>query len=195
MDHFIDLLFSQLNSSVVILLALLVICFFLVYKVGHWSEMFSNHKERIGNVEAIRDIVIALNAKVDLIYQNTNPNPLVKAQSPISLTEAGREIVKQISAETIFKKHSKKLIGLVEAKSPKNAYDIQQSSFTVAKRELIDLLNEEELGAVKKVAFERGLLVEDLMTVFGILLRNRILEDKNIPIAEVDRHEKKEQGL
>ncbi len=29
---------------------------------------------------------------------------------------------------------------------------------------------------------------EDVMSVYGILLRNRILNDKNIPISDVDKH-------
>jgi hypothetical protein len=60
----------------------------------------------------------------------------------------------------------------------------------VARESMENLLNEEELTAVKDEAFARGLLVEDIMSIFGILLRNKVLEEKKIPIAEVDKTKK-----
>ena len=58
----------------------------------------------------------------------------------------------------------------------------------VAKEKLLPLLNESELNAIKDEAFARGLLVEDVMSIFGVLLRNSVLHQKNIPIADVDKH-------
>ena len=187
-EHLLDKLIDQLNSSVVVLLAILVLAFYAAYKVGSWKQLFLSHAGRIEKVERISDIVIAIQTKVDLIYQYSNPNAPVRSMSSANLTSVGREIVASIKAEDIFKTHSVKLIAMVEAKKPQNAYDIQQCSFNVAKREFLSLLNEEQLRIVKDEAFKRGILVEDVLAVFGILLRNKILEDKAIPIADVDKH-------
>lgn len=181
-------LISELNGSVFVLIAILVLSFCMAYKMGAWKQIFVNHTGRIDNVERIADTVIELKTKVDLIYGYVNPNSPTRASSPISLTPTGQEIVTRIRADEIFRDYSTKLMSLVESKNPKNAYDIQQASFDVAKRELINLLKEQELKVVKEEAFNKGLLVEDVLSVFGILLRNKILELKNIPIAEVDRH-------
>lgn len=181
-------LIEQLNSSVFVLLLILLISFRIVYKIGSWKEMFKNHKDRIDNVEKISDTVKELKTKIDLIYQYTNPNSPTKAASPVNLTPIGVDIVNKINASDIFKTHAIKLISLVEGKKPINAYDIQQLSFEVAKKEFINLLNEEQLKIVKEEAYNRGILVEDVLSVFGVLLRNKILENKNIPIADVDKH-------
>lgn len=181
-------LLEQLNSSVFVLIALLLVVFIMVYKAGALKEIFNHHNSRLDNVEKISDVVKELKTKVDLIYQYTNPNSPTRAQSPISLTVVGKEIIEKINADDIFKTHAVKLISLVEARHPKNAYDIQQISFEVAKKELINLLTEDQLKAVKEQAYNRGILVEDVLSVFGVLLRNKILENKNIPIAEVDKH-------
>ena len=184
----LKLLIEQLNSSVVILLLAMAAILVLTYKVGKWSEKFDTHKERIGNLEDMKDNVTKMGVKVDLIYQNTNPNPLIQASSPITLTEAGKQIVEQISAQRIFDHNAARLVSMVEKETPGNAYDIQQASFSVAKNELIKMLLEDDLVNVKRVAFDRGLQLEDVMSVFGIFLRNRILTDKGIPLSEVDDH-------
>jgi hypothetical protein len=186
-DIFMKLI-EQLNSSVFVLLAILIFAFYAVYKIGAWKQLFLTHSDRIEKVERISDTVISIQTKLDLIYQYSNPNATVRSTSPANLTIIGHEIVKKINAEDIFRKHAIKLIGIVEGKGPQNAYDIQRVAFDVCKKEFLNLLNENELKVVKEEAFSRGLLVEDIMAVFGILLRNKILEDKKIPIADVDKH-------
>lgn len=188
MEAVLDHLIGQLNSSVFVLLVMLLFAFFASFKVGGWKATFVHHSDRLDKAEKICDNVIAIQTKVDLIYSLVNPNSPTRAASPISLTAVGEDIVRKIHANDIFTLYVKKLVSLVEGKNPKNAYDIQQASFEVAKKDLMNLLNEEQLKAVKQEAFSRGILVEDVLGVFGVLLRNKILADKNIPIAEVDRH-------
>ncbi|AEP08919.1 hypothetical protein [Micavibrio aeruginosavorus] len=180
---------SELNSSVFVLIVILVMAFVLTFKVGGWKQTFIEHQGRIDKVEKISDLIVEIKTKVDLIYQN-NPNALYRAQSPISLTDLGRELATKVNADSIIEKYSSKLVKHVDDKGPKNAYDIQKCAFTVARNELKDLLSDVELTAVKQEAFNRGLPVEEIYTLFGILLRNKILKDKGIPIADVDKHEK-----
>lgn len=187
MEAILSKLLSELNTSVFVLLVLLIATGWMLYKIGGWKQTFSHHAGRIEKAERIADTVISIQTKVDLIYSLVNPNSPTRAASPISLTPVGHEIVTAISAEDIFKAHAVKLAAIVEGRNPKNAYDIQQISFDVAKKEFFNLLNENELRMVKEQAFKRGILAEDVMTVFGVLLRNKILADKNIPIAEVDK--------
>jgi len=184
-------LIEQLDRGAFVLIAILLVFILFTYKIGSWKEIFNNHNKRLDNVEAIKDTVISLSTKIDLIYQNTLSNPLVQSQSPISLTESGKTISKEVGANDIFDKHWDKLLKLIDKKSPKNAYDIQQCAFSIAKEQLIELLNEDDLVNIKKVAFSHGILVEDIMSVFGILLRNKTLEVKDIPISDVDKHDNK----
>jgi len=185
-------LIQQLNSSVFILLGILVFTFIAIAKVsnaiGKWTEKFSHQDKKIDKLENLSDKVVELSTKINLIYQNTNPNNPVRSFSPISLTKVGEEIVENIKAEEIFKKYSEKLIKDVELTNPKSAYDIQQLSMMIAREKMVSLLSEEELIIIKKEAFNKGLLIEDIMSVFGILLRNKVLADNNISIADVDKH-------
>lgn len=188
-DIFLKLI-EQLNSSVFVLLGILFFAGILAYKMGAWKEIFFHQRGRIEKIEGMKDTVIEIKTKVDLIYQYSNPNSPVRSLSPISLTEAGKQITEKIKAQEIFQNYEEKLTGLVESKNPLNAYDIQQASFEVAKKHLINFLNEDELQLVKNEAFIRGILVEDILEVFGILLRNKILRKKNFSIAEIDGYSK-----
>ena len=59
----------------------------------------------------------------------------------------------------------------------------------LAKGEMVKLLNDEELSLVKQEAYDRGLIVEDIMSVLGVLLRDHVLSKKGYPISDVDKHE------
>lgn len=181
-------LIEQLNSSVFILLVILGIAFYFIFLFGKWSQKFLHHEDKINNFQGLSDKIIELKTKVDLIYQNTNPNKLVASHSPISLTEMGKAMADTINADKILSEHIDSLVKEVELDAPKNAYDIQVVSMKVAKEKLLSYLNENNLNAIKDEAYAKGILVEDIMTIFGVLLRNQILKNKGIPISDVDVH-------
>lgn len=188
MDAVWTKIIDQLNSSVFVLLVILGVSYWAVIKVTRLVEQFSHHKTKLDKFEGLSDKLVELRTKVDLIYQNTNPNKLVAAQSPISITPTGKEIAAKLNADAIFKRHLLKLSGLVEECAPKTAYDIQARSMAVAREKLMGLLNADEINTVKAEAFARGLLAEDIMSIFGVLLRDEILEQKGMPVADVDKH-------
>jgi hypothetical protein len=179
---------EHLNSSVFVLLAVLLVVMFLVYRAGCLSMLFSQHKEKLDRFESLNDKMVEVKTKVDLIYQHTNPRPLVASASPIAITPHGLEISKSVGADAIFARYADRLCAMVEKSSPANAYDIQVTSMDVARDHLMDMLDANEVNTIKNEAFLKGLLVEDILGIFGVLLRDRILADKGIPVAEVDKH-------
>ncbi|MDA8171361.1 MAG: hypothetical protein M0Z48_05955 [Nitrospiraceae bacterium] len=198
MEAIIGKLIDQLNSSVFVLLAILVVIGWGIHKIsyliGVWSTKFKHHDDKIVKVEGLADKVVKMETKIDLIYENTlGPRRTVAAHSPIGLTDVGREIAEKIQAQTILGKYASRLTKEVEAESPKNAYDIQMASMKVVKGQMVTMLNEPELATVKQEAYNRGLLVEDIMAVFGVLLRDRVLSLKGLPISDVDKHAPAEQ--
>lgn len=188
MELIITKLIDQLNSSVFVLLAILACTGWALYKIGCWTAIFKHQDDKINKLEALSEKIIELKTKVELIYNNTNPRRTVAAYSPISLTDIGKEIADKIKANIVLEKYISKLASEVEAEKPKNAYDIQMASMKVAKEKMITLLSEDELSVVKQEAYNRGIIVEDIMSVFGVLLRNHVLNQKGLPISDVDKH-------
>lgn len=186
MDAIITKLIEELNSSVFVLLGVLIIMGWMVYKAGILFERFKNHEQKLDEVRGIQNEMISIRTKVDLIYQNTNPNALFRTQSPLALTPKGTSVAETLSAHSILERHYKALHESVESESPKTAYDIQLAAMKTARETLLSLLTEQDLIAIKNEAFKQGAPLDDILVVFGILLRNRILSERGIPLTDVD---------
>jgi hypothetical protein len=190
-DLFLKLL-EQLNSAVFTLIAILFAVGWSIYKIGSWggkwSEKFKNQDSRIDKIENLSNTVVEIKTKIDLIYQYTSPHTTMRTHSPFSLTPIGEDIKKKINVDAMFSKYENELCNFVEKSKTKSAYDIQEESLKVVKKHLLNMLDEKELTAIKDEAFYRGILVEDILNIFGIMLRNCILTKKGIAIPEVDKH-------
>jgi len=181
-------LIEQLNSSVFILVVVLITVMWGLYKLGGWKQMFITHDKKIDKLDELAEKFVSLSAKVDLIYQNTNPNTTVRSASPLAVTAIGKEIMTKINADKVFSKYCDILVEEVEKNLPNNAYDIQQISLKVTRNTMLNILNAEELISIKNEAFNRGILIEDVMNLFGVILRDEILKRKQIPLADIDKH-------
>jgi len=186
-------LIDQLNSSVIVLLCILFASYWAVYMITKLVTKFAHHETKLVKMDALSDKLIELKTKVDLIYQNTNPNKVVAAFSPIAITPSGQEIANKINAPEIFKKYIGQLLACVDEIAPKNAYDIQAASMTISKEKMMNLLDANEINTIKAEAFAKGLLAEDVMAIFGVLLRDHILAKRGIAVAEVDRQQAPQQ--
>jgi predicted amino acid-binding ACT domain protein len=183
---------QQLNGSIFVLLLILIFVGIALFKAGRWVELFKTHEKRMDGFDGLKEDVIVIKTKVDLIYQNTNPNSPIRAASPINLTDVGQEIISNLQAMEMLNKYADELKNEVDKVSPKNPYDIQMMAMEVARKNLLEKLDEHELTKVKEEAYKRGLLIEDVLSVFGVLLRNCILKERNIPISDIDKHAPKQ---
>lgn len=186
-------LIKQLNGSVFTLLALLLAMFWVIYNVGGWAKTFKHHEDKIKDLGSLLEKVIRMETKIELIYINTNRNPVMEARSPISLTDIGNKIVGNIRAEATLDKYFSRMEPEIGLGKVDNAYDIQMEAIKYAKEKMIKFLDANELNVIKTEAFARGMIIEDIMSVFGILIRNRILKNKEIPVSDVDEHQKKKK--
>lgn len=187
MESLLALLIGQLNSSVIILIVILILFLFFTYKIGKWSEKFDNQEKRLSKIDDISNRLIKVETKIDLIYQNTNAHSTIRSNSPISLTDVGKKISEDIKADEILKKYLDKLENDALLQQCNSAYDIQKNSIDLAKNKLIAYLNEDELLKVKNQAYNYGILIEDIMSIFGILLRNYILDKKGMSVHDIDK--------
>jgi len=182
MQILLSKLIDELNSSVFVLLAMLTASFMMVFRIGKWAQQFSHQDQKINSLQGLSEKIIVLQKKVDLIYQNTHPNKVVGSFSPTSLTETGLSIARRVEASKILDLYFESLDSFVQAQQPKTAYDIQVAAFRVAKERLLPLLDATTFTALKNEAYSNGILLEDILMIFGVLLRNKILMRKGISI-------------
>ena len=128
---------EQLNSSVFVLIGIFIVSLWVMYKMGGIVKTFCIHEDKIDelskNSEKTFEKIVRFEAKIDLIYQQLNPNSAVRAMSPVSLTPIGNEIATSINAQNILSRCSDFLEKELEKEHPKNAYDIQMVSMKIAK--------------------------------------------------------------
>ncbi len=94
MHAIISRLIAQLNSSMFVLLGIPIVVAVLLFKMGGWKERFVHHAERMNKFDSLNE--------VDLIYNNTNPRKVVASNSPLSLTDPGKEMAEACRAREIF---------------------------------------------------------------------------------------------
>jgi len=182
-------LIEQLNSAVFILLFILGVLFWLAIKFGSWIEKQSGHDKRIDKFESRLDILPALQERINIIYENFQKNPLVATHSPLDLTKEGQKLSEQLKIKEIFEKYKEILIKSFKKPDNFNAYDVQKQSFDLAINYLKTKLENEDEKILKNTAFERGILLDDILSIIGIHFRDFLLNKYNFKVSEIDSHD------
>ena len=45
-----------------------------------------------------------------------------------------------------------------------------------------------EINIIKDSAYKNGVIVEDILSILGVMLRDKILDERGIPVSDVDLH-------
>lgn len=198
MGTFLAFLANNIGVGFAVTLIILVLAIWGFIKVRDAQIKCIDHDNQIkGMVPEIKDIhnkIAETNTKVseiggsvkaimNMLGQST---PLAVSHSPVTLNDKGLEIAKELDAESIFNKYSERLVNLVLEQGPITAYDIQTVSFNIAATKLLNMMELSEIEKMKNLAFVKGHILEHLWIIFGIYLRNKVLEIRGIPISEID---------
>ncbi len=127
----------------------------------------SELQEDISNIkDNIHKIISVLFSKEYLILHN----------SPLRITSTGKKIAMNIGADKLLDKHWEYLKGKVDATEPSGAYDIEMTSVEVAE-EMDVVLSDEDKDIIKAEAFDRGIPYEEILSIIGVMLRDKLLEE------------------
>ncbi|MFH1564619.1 MAG: hypothetical protein ABIC82_02090 [bacterium] len=191
-------LIEQLNSSVFVLLAILVLAFWAIYKIAAMVTLFGGFKEeRAETKKDLTDIkkdVAKVTATVDLLYQShlyQNHLPTVKSYSPLSLTDKGKDISDALKLEGKVASHWSEIKSKIEEKNLSNPYDIQTASLDLARDCFETIFTNEERNEMKQYAFKNGLNILEFFPIIGIITRDKFLTERGINLSEVDEHDPK----
>ena len=133
-------------------------------------------------LDDIRDKVNHILGKID--------SPVVRSQSPLSLTELGQSVSGDLGAKLWASEKSKQVQNLIQGSRP---YRIQRFCFDAVRRE-----NKEALGLphdfidddmntkIEDCAFNRGLSLQNIQEVLAIELRDAILDLEGISVEHPD---------
>ena len=143
------------------------------------------------SVDKLESSVGKLSGKVNEIYGviiNKFGRDVAQADSPVILSDYGKDLYNRIDAEKIVDRYAERL--LQETKGM-NAYQIQEHCFLFSKNNLLEDLeknDKESFETVSDVAYMEGIDLEKIMRVVGIPLRDRVLSMQGKSYTKVDDH-------
>lgn len=110
-----------------------------------------------------------------------------QANSPISLTEKGVALAKEINANTVLISNRSQIIDFIDKNAPSmNAYDIQQLCSDTAIADLELLINTQDVDKLKLYAYKNGITMFVIGSVLGVMIRDLYFAEKNINVNDVD---------
>ena len=175
------------NTTASILLALAQLALAGVIGYGTAAYRLGRLTQRLDNLDKDNDSCKqqAREVKNKVIACETSlkeREPLTKKKSPVSLTERGVAFLKNSGGEKFVEDNFTELLKKVEAKEPKTAYDVQETS----KEVIASLQEDERLNPLKDFLYKDGSPLEDLVTVMGVCLRDKILAHKKWEVKDID---------
>ena len=136
------------------------------------------------NVNKSTTEAAVLTAKVEfvywhMLYTSFQPND---GKGPLALTSTDKKIVSSIDAHKMLDKYLPTLKAWIDERKIGTAYDIQMYSVYITWRDMLKLLDEDDLIKVKDEAYHRNMRLDNLMKVFAILLRDAVFNDRGMPL-------------
>ncbi len=140
-----------------------------------------NIKEQVQDLPNIR-------ANLEIFLSNRVSN-VAETKSPLSLNKTGETLSTEFQAAKLIDRYYQELKESVDAENPANAFDIQQISLNIARNFFSSKKDDDLLNTAKGIAYEKGVASLDVYVIFGILLRDKILEDRTLSKADVDKYD------
>jgi len=184
-------LIKELNSSVFVLILILILAFWSYGKLMKFIAKWEHRDDDLSRIKDKLDNDIPyMKERINIMFQSYSDSPsAVASKSPLTLTETGKAISEEIKAGEIIQQHFSALSALVKKCKPKHAYDYQKFSVEIVEKELVKMLDHGHLNKAKDQALKYGIPLDNALSVVAVLLRDRLLEESGIHISEVDKND------
>jgi len=132
------------------------------------------------DLKEIREKFSGLETKVNTLWADK----YATAHSPRRLNERGKEILIKSGIKELVETNRSRLLEMVRAKNPTNAYDAEQAIMTV----MADFPKQfpDTVVHLKDGAFRSGVTIDTLLYVGGLHLRDEIFPDLGFTLEQID---------
>lgn len=151
------------------------------------TDKIENVSEKINsNIDEIRRDIAYLKGVNDIFKSNIDP--YAQSHSPISLTELGKEVAEEIGVSEMIERNWNAIVHDIDNNAEgKSAYDIQEYCIETSVIELEKFLLPEDMAKLKDYAYNKGKQIVAFSQIFAIMIRDKYMETKGIPIEEIDK--------
>ena len=151
-----------------------------------------NHHSKIDNLIALTN---RIDGNLSALTAFIKPERSVfETKSPITVSDYGNRISTELGLNSYIDKNWDFIIHYVDEQAEsKNPYDIQQICFNLAMSEPVKVLSDEGFDALKRKAYNEGVLLHSFQQLVGILVRERYFKERGIDVWEIDNHDPSKQ--
>lgn len=159
-----------------------------IWKVSYFAAKLKGVDKLEQSIDIIKTDIQYLKGFVQLFKESNNP--LSQRQSPVSMTDIGKTVATELNIQNMVINHWDAFCVEVAGclKKDCNPYDIQVESFKVGDK-YQDFINPQELLAIKNHAFNAGYNLGIYNILFGLIIRDKILQDKGFKQSDIDLHD------
>ncbi len=157
----------------------LAITYFVVYKAGKLVHKFEGFGKLESSIDVIKIDVLSIKAFINGLKLENNKFSV--RNSPIKLSDEGKEVASSIQAESLVSKNWNVLDKEIKSNTSEtnNPYVIQEYCFEIGKN-FSHYLNEPEMDYIKKYAFNEGHNIENYDVIFGVIIRDKYFKEHTI---------------
>lgn len=141
-------------------------------------------------IDDIRKDLSMIKGSLEIIKSSSDP--LMQSHSPISLTEKGVKVMKELDAEGIINRNWDSLIKpAIHQESEKegglNAYQLQTFAIETSAVEPERFYTKQDISTIQNFAYEKGMPDQLYLRAMGIIIRDKYFQEHKIELDEVDR--------
>lgn len=193
-DKFNEIIIEHFGLSVFIMVVAIAViigltwwCAMMYIKIKKIDELpCEKHNEKMSEhdnaVSRLNTSITFLTKEIDSAMrmfqqQHIKTDQFTQTKSPLSITEAGWDMVKRLGLEKMFGKNWSRIKELIDANvKDKNAYDID--AFCVQQAVVFPekFLSDNEISILKDDAFKNGLTLTSYMKVIAVMARDKYLQ-------------------
>ena len=152
----------------------------VVFLIGEWKGNVDNDRRDFKSfMNDIRTELSRIHSRIDDIFGKLGGPATVKTESPITLTDLGQTISEKLGAAAWAAEKAPVLAAQV---AESGAYDIQTFAFEYVERD--STFDAATNAQIKQCAYENGLRRKQVLDVFAIELRNRLLRLRQLDPPE-----------
>jgi hypothetical protein len=184
-------LIHLLNGAVLTLTLVLLVMFWMLYKMGGLMATFKHvdnkHDKLDSHLDGIRTDLSQIKGTVNILYESHLKT--VQKNSPLSLTQIGKDVSLEIGADAKISSHWDKIKSELQKTKMDNPYDIQVATMEFSQRCFDTIFTPEEQTAIKVIAFNKGMNLLEIYPILGVIIRDRILKEKGCSADQIDKHD------
>ena len=155
--------------------------FWIAVKAGAIMEKYKVIDKIENNLETIKD---------DLDLRKNDR--LTQSKSPISLSEKGKDVSKSLDAHKIVKASwniiETEIKEQIRQQHDQNPYTVQEICFQIG-RNYSKYFSPKHMDNIKTFAYEEGYNLSDFDIMFGVIIRDKYFNERNITISDIDKHD------